>query len=62
MKQDCKTVIRDPNDLPDFSKMTPEQEAVFWESCEVAPEVFETGDDVDADLDVLLGLVPADKH
>lgn len=55
-------IIRDPNDLPDFTEMTPEQEAVFWKSHEFAPEVFETGDDVDAELDALLGLTPTDKH
>lgn len=57
-----KLLIRNPKDLPDFAAMTPEQEALFWETHEVAPDLFETGPRVEAELDVLLGLTDADKH
>jgi hypothetical protein len=57
-----KLLIRNPKDLPDFAAMTPEQEALFWETHEVAAELFETGPQVEAELDALLGLTGADKH
>ncbi|MEM6429031.1 MAG: hypothetical protein AAF708_07305 [Deinococcota bacterium] len=57
-----KLLIRNPQDLPDFSAMTPEQEALFWETHDLAPELFEAGPQVGAELDALLGLTDADKH
>ena len=58
----AKTVTTDLDTLPDFTDMTPAQEAAFWERHDVAPDVFETGEAVENELDVLLGITSADKH
>ncbi len=42
--------------------MTPEQEALFWETHDLAPELFETCPQVEAELDAFLGIVNTDKH
>jgi hypothetical protein len=42
--------------------MTPAQEAAFWEHHDVAPEMFETGEAVEKELDALLGITDKDKH
>jgi len=57
-----KTEIKNVNNLPDFSKMTPAQEAEFWESHELSDNMYETGDDVEAEIDELLGITDAEKH
>ncbi len=62
MKQDLKTIIRDPKDLPDFHAMTPAQEADFWKTHELTDDMYETGDEVEREIDALLGITDADKH
>jgi hypothetical protein len=51
-----RKVITHPDQLPDFSKLTWEEEDEFWRTHDFAEGVFEEGPEVDAELDGLLGI------
>lgn len=42
--------------LPDFAAMTREQEADWWDEHDVDDELWEEGPEVDAEVDLALGI------
>ncbi len=51
-----RPLITSSDELPDFSKMTAEEEAEFWETHDFAEGVFEEGPEIDAEIDEALGI------
>ena len=51
-----RTLITSPDELPDFSEMTAEEEANFWETYDFAEGVFEEGPEIDAEVYEALGI------
>ena len=51
-----RTLITSPDELPDFSEMTAEEEAEFWETHDFAEGVLEDGPEVDAEVYEALGI------
>jgi hypothetical protein len=50
-----RTLITRPEDLPDFSAMTAEQEADWWEKHDIAPELLVSSPSVRAEVYQALG-------
>lgn len=56
-----RPLITSADQLPDFSSMTREQEADWWDEHDVADELWEEGPEVDAEVNAALG-VPDPKR
>ncbi|UCH24806.1 MAG: hypothetical protein JSV66_12750 [Trueperaceae bacterium] len=50
-----RTLITQPEDLPDFSTMTAEQEADWWEKHDIAPDLLVSSPSVRAEVYQALG-------
>lgn len=51
----ARTLVTAAEQLPDFSSMTREQEADWWDEHDVADELWEEGPEIDAEVDAALG-------
>ena len=51
-----RTLITSVDELPDFEKMTREEEAEFWETHDFAEGIFEEGPEIDAEVYEALGI------
>ncbi len=51
-----RTLVSSADELPDFEAMTREQEADWWETHDVAEELFDEGPEVDAEVYEALGI------
>lgn len=57
----ARALVTAAEQLPDFSSMTREQEADWWDEHDVADELWEEGPEVDAEVTAMLG-VPEPKR
>lgn len=51
-----RTLVSSADELPDFGKMTRQQEAEWWETHDLADGLFEEGPEVDAEVYEALGI------
>ncbi len=51
-----RTLITREEDIPDWSAMTREEEADWWETHEIAPNLMDSGEDVRAETYAALGI------
>lgn len=51
-----RTLITSSDELPNFEKMTREEEAEFWETHDFAEGVLEDGPEIDAEVYEALGI------
>ncbi len=52
----ARTLVTSSDELPDFEAMTHEQEAEWWETHDVAEELFDEGPEIDAEVYEALGI------
>ncbi len=52
----ARTLVTSSDELPDFEAMTREQEAEWWETHDVADNLFDEGPGIDAEVYEALGI------